>query len=975
METDEVSPAVALSEGAGTRIGRYKLLQLIGEGGFGSVFMAEQETPVVRKVALKIIKLGMDTKQVIARFEAERQALAMMDHPNIARVLDAGATDTGRPYFVMELVKGIAITEYCNQRHLNVKERLKLFIPVCKAVQHAHQKGIIHRDLKPSNVMVTLHDGVPVPKVIDFGIAKATNARLTEHTLFTEYRQLIGTPEYTSPEQADISGLDVDTRSDIYSLGVLLYELLTGTTPFESKELRRCAYAEIQRIIREVDPPKPSTRLSTMGAGLQTVAADMATEPRRLSRLMAGELDWIVMKCLEKDRGRRYDTAGGLADDVENYLCGEPVEASPPSAIYRARKFIRKQRVPITIVAVLLVATGVSAWQAQRATKASAVANAQRILAGQQAAVSQAVIDFLNNDVLGQASARNQSGAETSPDRDLKVRDALDRAALKIPNRFRDQPLVEIEIRNTIGQAYQDLGEPDKAREQLHSALDLGKKAGISGPQTLRSLTILGSVELDKWQIDEAKRLLTEARSEQQRILGQHDRLTLRTTYLLGQVCEEYGDDQEAGRFFAEALEGRRSAFGNADRDTLESMFQQARKLADSGDFSRGVALYKEALELQKETLGPQDPDTLNTTASLGLLYADGGQLQEGEGLLRQALDAMRSVLGHEHPTTLSTTADLASVYEKETRWSEAEALVVAAIDAAKKSLGERDPTTLGLSDQLARFYFRGGQNDKGDALSLEVLSKFREIYGDDSPVTRMLFSNLAVRYADRKEYEKAEALFLETLNWERAHLGSTNERTLITLNSLGGMYIDKGDYKKAEATLSEVVDRDRALHGQNHLKSTGVINNLALCYLHEKKYAEAASLLEQVVKIERNTWERYTPMYSLAIAYRDLGRYTEAEQLFKQTIELTRAELGPDDWMTRLANAGLAWLYKKQRRFDVAEPYFRALAEWCVAHPDVRIRADLTLESIVPDLYASGLISARHVRRLFGSAMGRGWR
>ena len=289
------------AEELGSWIGRYKLLQLIGEGGFGSVFMAEQQRPVRRRVALKIIKPGMDTKQVIARFEAERQALAMMDHSNIARVLDAGTTKSGRPYFVMELVNGITITDYCRQYRLAPRQRLELFMSVCRAIQHAHQKGIIHRDLKPGNVLVTLHDGVPIPKVIDFGIAKAINQRLTEHTLFTEYRQLIGTPEYTSPEQTGISAMDVDTRSDIYSLGVLLYELLTGTTPFESKSLRRCAYEEMQRIIREEEPPKPSTRLSTLGGGLQTVADQMAVEPKHLSRLVTGELDWIVMKCLEKD--------------------------------------------------------------------------------------------------------------------------------------------------------------------------------------------------------------------------------------------------------------------------------------------------------------------------------------------------------------------------------------------------------------------------------------------------------------------------------------------------------------------------------------------------------------------------------------------------------------------------------------------------------------------------------------------------
>jgi WD40 repeat protein/serine/threonine protein kinase len=353
-----------LTEGPGTVIGRYKLLEQIGEGGFGVVYMAEQQEPIRRRVALKIIKLGMDTKQVIARFEAERQALAMMDHPNIAKVLDAGATDTGRPYFVMELVKGIPITEYCDKNNLDTRQRLELFIDVCKAVQHAHQKGIIHRDIKPSNVMITLHDGKPVPKVIDFGIAKATSHRLTEKTLFTKYAQMIGTPEYMSPEQAEMSGLDIDTRTDIYSLGVLLYELLTSATPFDAKELREAGYIQMQRIIRETEPLRPSTKLNTMGDALTDIAKHRQSSPALLPKLVSGDLDWIAMKTLEKDRTRRYETASELAMDIQRHLSNEPVEASPPSTLYRFRKLVQKHRrtvaAVITIAATLIVGLVVS---------------------------------------------------------------------------------------------------------------------------------------------------------------------------------------------------------------------------------------------------------------------------------------------------------------------------------------------------------------------------------------------------------------------------------------------------------------------------------------------------------------------------------------------------------------------------------------------------------------------------------------
>src|SRR5437667_9179430 len=372
QETLLVPPRV--TEKPGDRIGHYKLLQQIGEGGCGVVYMAQQEEPVRRQVALKIIKLGMDTKNVIARFEAERQALALMDHPNIAKVLDAGATDTGRPYFVMELVRGIKISEFCDEKSVPTAARLKLFTQVCQAIQHAHQKGVIHRDIKPSNILVTVNDGVPVPKIIDFGIAKATAGPLTDKTFFTPFEQFIGTPAYMSPEQAEMTSLDIDTRTDIYSLGVLLYELLTGRTPFDPSELLQSGLDEMRRTIREKEADRPSTRLSTMAEGeLTTVAKHRHTEAPRLIHLVRGDLDWIVMKCLEKDRTRRYETANGLASDIQRHLNNEPVVARPPSTVYRFQKLVRRNKLAFagaSAVAVALVLGIVaSTWQAIRATR------------------------------------------------------------------------------------------------------------------------------------------------------------------------------------------------------------------------------------------------------------------------------------------------------------------------------------------------------------------------------------------------------------------------------------------------------------------------------------------------------------------------------------------------------------------------------------------------------------------------------
>jgi serine/threonine protein kinase len=466
------------SEGPGAQIGPYKLLQQIGEGGMGTVFMAEQTHPVQRNVALKVIKAGMDSRQVIARFEAERQALAMMDHVNIARVLDAGTTEAGLPYFVMELVHGVPITRYCDDNHLTPRERLELFVPVCQAIQHAHQKGIIHRDIKPSNVMITLYDGKPVPKVIDFGVAKATEQKLTERTLFTQYGAMVGTLEYMSPEQAEMSALGVDTRSDIYSLGVLLYELLTGNTPLTHKRMKDGAYAEILRMIKEEEPQKPSTRLSDSGEALASISANRHMEPAKLTKLVRGELDWIVMKCLEKDRNRRYETANGFAADVQRYLNDETVQACPPSAWYRFRKFARRHKaalVTASIVAVALLAgTAVAAWQAVRATHAESVAVDEKQRADQEATTAKRITESLQQ-LIGALDPDASKGP------DYTARQLLDDYAANLEEKLADQPEAAAELHAIIGRAYACVGQRDKAGKHLGRALVL--RRGIFGDQ------------------------------------------------------------------------------------------------------------------------------------------------------------------------------------------------------------------------------------------------------------------------------------------------------------------------------------------------------------------------------------------------------------------------------------------------------------------------------------------------------------
>src|SRR5262245_54138136 len=447
-------PIASLTEGPGTVIGPYRLLQQIGEGGMGVVFMAEQTHPVQRAVALKIIKPGMDTRQVIARFEAERQALAMMDHPNIARVLDAGTTDAGRPYFVMELVKGVPITKYCDDKQLAIRERLELIGLVCEAVQHAHQKGIIHRDLKPTNVLVAEYDNRAVPKVIDFGVAKATAQKLTERTMFTEFGQVVGTVEYMSPEQAKFNQLDVDTRSDIYSLGVLIYELLTGSTPFEQKRLREAAFDEVLRIIREEEPPKPSARLSTSET-LPSIAANRHTEPARLNNDVRGELDWIVMKCLEKDRNRRYETPNSLARDIERYLHDEPVQACPPSTSYRLRKFARRNKTLLAaggaIAAALVIGLGLSTWMYFRERAAVQVAKANEARATTESARAKAISDLLQK-MLASSNPDQLKGSKYT------VRELLDEFSAGLGDELAGQLEVEATIHSVIGNSYLRLG-------------------------------------------------------------------------------------------------------------------------------------------------------------------------------------------------------------------------------------------------------------------------------------------------------------------------------------------------------------------------------------------------------------------------------------------------------------------------------------------------------------------------------------
>jgi non-specific serine/threonine protein kinase/serine/threonine-protein kinase len=546
----------------GSAIGPYKLIRQLGEGGMGVVYHAQQTHPLRRDVALKVIKPGMDSRQVIARFESERQALALMDHPHIARVFDAGATPAGRPYFAMELVDGVPITRYCDAKRMTVDERIALFIPVCQAIQHAHQKGIIHRDIKPSNLLVTEREGRPVAKVIDFGLAKALGHQLSDATMMTNVGMVVGTLEYMSPEQAELTRQDIDTRSDVYSLGAVLYELLTGATPLPPNPEETSGYVDTLQRIREEEPAHLSARVRASETSAD-VAAVRRSDVSRLRRLLHGELDWIVMKALEKDRPRRYETVNALARDLERYLTGDPVDAGPLSATYRLRKFAGRHRIGLamaaTIVALLVAGVVVSTWMAVRASRAEAEARA--------------ITDFLRNDVLAQAGASTQARPDTKPDPDLKVRTALNRAAAGIQGKFVSQPLVEASIRETIGNTYEDLGLYPEAQAQLERALELRAcLLGDAHADTLSVMSTLGNLYTLQGKYGQAEPLLAKAFDIGRREHGEADATTLQIMNNLALTYKNEGKYAQAEPLYTKALENRRRVLGEEHADTLVSM-------------------------------------------------------------------------------------------------------------------------------------------------------------------------------------------------------------------------------------------------------------------------------------------------------------------------------------------------------------------------------------------------------------------
>ncbi|NNF43022.1 MAG: serine/threonine protein kinase, partial [Phycisphaerales bacterium] len=671
-----------LPDAAGVTLDKYTLVRKLGEGGFGVVYLAEQVEPVRRQVAVKIIKLGMDTREVIARFEAERQALALMDHPGIATVLDAGATEAGRPYFVMELVRGESITSYCDRHNLELSARLALFRQVCQAVQHAHQKGIIHRDLKPSNVLVTLQDNNPVPKVIDFGIAKATHQRLTERTMFTEHRQLIGTPEYMSPEQAEMTGLDIDTRSDIYSLGVLLYELLTGVTPFDSRKLRSAAYGEIQRIIREETPAKPSTRLSSVDS-LPSIAAHRQTEPRRLGLMVRGDLDWIVMKALEKDRTRRYDTASAFAADIERYLENEPVEASPPSAVYRVRKFVKRHRGRVIaaslVVAVFLLGSVGTAGGLIWALNENERANDAATRAEAKEESARHMLDFFV-DLFDEASPQRTGG------KPMTVLEFLDVGADGIDG-LADQPEIQAKMKETIGLLYVVLSEFNKADPLLHEAVDYREADQAGDPASLAS-SLSALAALYQWTGREEQGLTLAERAVAiwERELGDSTELAESLT-VMGNCLQRTGRMDEAIVAHERALAVREAVLPPGDAARSISLHNIGICYFFKNDSPAAETYFKRAIDTY-EAAGRRTHGLATSQHVLSIVYFFQKKLQLAEQYQRQAYATRVEVLpaGHDHIALSLIT--LGNICRDLRRYEESETLLREGLAIHEPKLG-----------------------------------------------------------------------------------------------------------------------------------------------------------------------------------------------------------------------------------------------------------------------------------------------
>ncbi|MCP4898232.1 MAG: serine/threonine protein kinase [bacterium] len=726
------------------RIGNFHLLQKVGEGGMGEVWEAEQEAPVRRRVAFKLIKWGMDTKEVLARFESERQALALMNHPNIAKAFEAGSTDEGRPFFAMEYVRGVPLTEYCDAQRLSTQERLTLFTAVCDGVQHAHQKGVIHRDIKPSNILVAVEDGHPAPKIIDFGVAKATSQRLTERTLFTELGQWIGTPEYMSPEQAELTGLDVDTRSDVYSLGVVLYELLAGVQPFDSKELRTAGFDEMRRRIREEEPPRPSTRVSSLGDASQVAAERRRTDIHGLTRTLRGDLDWIVMKALEKDQTRRYGSPSELAADVDRYLRKEAVEASPPSTAYRIRKFISRNRMGVAagaaVIALLVagvIGTTVGLLKARREADA----------ARRSADVLESMFEIMD-------PARPKGGA-------LTTRQVLDIGASRVNIELKNKPLVQARLLTILGEAYLNLGHFDEALPLVERSLAIREQElGADHPDVAATLNTLGWVQYWLGEFRSSRESFSRSLETRERTMAADDPEVAESLSDLAFLEWRSGDFDVADSLFERALEIIRRSRGSDGTAVADILYQRSLLQNTLGRYAEARDGLDRALEIRRDALGENHIDVGWIYHGLALANAGLGDREGSTELSERSLEIFENQLGRSHWSVAFPVTRLANAARFAGDRDTALSLFERGLAIRQSELPRKHPDQLYSLFPFGEYLLKIGEFDRAEKLFKEALRITEEALEPDHPERASSHAHLALLAWAREDYESAAAGF-----------------------------------------------------------------------------------------------------------------------------------------------------------------------------------------------------------------------
>jgi len=778
---------------------RFQLIRKLGEGGMGQVWLAQQTSPVRRQVALKLIKAGMYDEALVQRFQSERQSLAIMDHPVIAKVFDAGATPQGQPYFVMEYVPGLPITEYCDRNKLKIRDRLELFVQACEGVQHAHQKAIIHRDLKPANILVVEVDGKPVPRIIDFGLAKATTPQIAGESIFTQMGEFVGTPGYMSPEQADPNLQDIDTRTDVYSLGVVLYVLLAGLQPFETKQRQKQPLDELLRKLREEEPPLPSTKVSTDRDTSSATAEARGTEPRQLVSLLRGDLDWITMKALEKDRARRYGAPSELAADIRRHLNHEPVEARAASTGYRLRKYVRRHRVAVGVVAglVLLLAafSVLQALQLRRITRERDRATRERDRATR-------ITDFMTGmfKVSDPSEARGNS---------VTAREILDKASNDMQKGLAKDPEVQSQMMQVMAATYTNLGLYARAHELAERALDA--RLSLLGPdhqKTLESMTQLGWILSREGRFDEAEKMERQALVGERRTLGPEDPLTLETMDHLAVILQNQGHYDEEEKLEREVIEVGTRILGPESDRTLRAMNNLGLALQHQARYAEAEREFRQLFELARRVWGPDHPGTLVVRGNLALVLQLQGHFAEAEPLYRENVAALQRVLGPEHPTTAAPMDGLANVLSAEGRLAEAEKLLREAVAIRLRTLGPEHLDTLRSKYNLADVLFKEGAVHEAERLQRETLETQTRVLGPRNPVTLLSQSSLARDLIAEGHCAEAEKLARETLEVEILSLGPQHPYTLNALQQLGTAMACNHRYQEATKLFQEVIEK-----------------------------------------------------------------------------------------------------------------------------------------------------------------------